>query len=143
MASTYAAYYNLSTMSQNYGRRTSSDSESSAKSTVSKMDKVMNFLAPRIPMYPPLTPTNAGRRQRSVEGENAAATSQQHPVRMYDSVLRRPLFQKAKKGNEQTIVERRQSSSVAHSGKSSVSSTADRVYDVRLPGGSYFGMEEK
>lgn len=143
MATTYAAYYNLSTMPQNYGRRTSSTSGSSAKSTVSKKDKIMNFLAPRIPMNEPLTPTNAGRRQRSIEAENAAATYQQHPVRMYDSVLRRPLFQKAKKGNEQTIAERRQSSSTAHGGKSSVSSSVDHVYDVRLPGGSYFGLDEK
>ncbi len=87
-----------------------------------------------MPLHEPLTPTKAGRKDRAIEVE------QQQPIPIYDSVLRRPLFQKAKKGNEMTIAERRSSS--AH-GKPSFSSSVDRVYKQHLPGAGYFGMDEK
>jgi hypothetical protein len=98
----------------------------------------MNFLAPRVPIHEPLTPTAlAKRQQREREGGGEREETEYAPARIYDSVLRRPLFQKAKKGNEVTITERRISS------KLSVSSSVDKVYDEPLPGSEYFGMEKK
>jgi hypothetical protein len=132
MSTTYAAYYNIAT-SNNSSRKPSSTSTSSHKSAGSK---IMNFLAPRIPVHEPLTPTSAAKKQQQ-HGVEREETEYQ-PARIYHSVLRRPLFQKAKKGNEATITEKRILSS-----KPSVSSSVDRVYDVHLPGTEYFGMEEK
>jgi hypothetical protein len=132
MSTTYAAYYNIAT-SNNSSRKPSSTSTSSHKSTGSK---IMNFLAPRIPVHEPLAPTSAAKKQQQPGMEREETEYQ--PARIYDSVLRRPLFQKAKKGNELTITERRISSS-----KPSVSSSADRAYDVHLSGTEYFGMDEK
>ena len=97
----------------------------------------MDFLAPRYPLHEPLTPTNPRRKNRAVEVKR---TEQQQPIRTYDSVLRRPLFRKAKKGNEMTIAESQRSSA---DGKPSFPSSVERVYDLHLPGGSYFGMDEK
>jgi hypothetical protein len=63
-------------------------------------------------------------------------------VRIYDSVLRRPLFQKAKQGNEATITEKRMSGASSN-GKPSMSESVDRAYNVHLSGAEYFGMDEK
>jgi hypothetical protein len=136
MSTTYAAYYNIATSNNSSRKPSSTPSTSSAKSTGSK---VMNFLTPRIPMHEPLTPTAvAKKQQREREGGGEREETVYAPARIYDSVLRRPLFQKAKKGNEVTITERRISSS-----KPSVSSSVDKVYNVHLPGSEYFGMEKK
>ena len=135
MSTTYAAHYNVAG-SNNSSRKTSSaTTASSAKSTGSKM---MNFLAPRVPIHEPLTPTAlAKRQQREREGGGEREETEYAPARIYDSVLRRPLFQKAKKGNEVTITERRISSKI------SVSSSVDKVNDEHLPGSEYFGIEKK
>jgi hypothetical protein len=137
MPTTYAAYYNIAT-SNNSSRKPSSTSTSSHKSTGSK---IMDFLAPRIPVHEPLTPTSAAKKQQQQQQQQHGVEREEteyQPARIYDSVLRRPLFQKAKKGNEATITEKRLSSS-----KPSVSSSVDRVYDVHLPGTEYFGIDEK
>jgi hypothetical protein len=142
MSTTYAAYYNIATSNNSSRKPSSAPSASSTKSTGSK---IMHFLAPRIPVHEPLTPTAVAKqqqqqqqqqRERQAGGEREE--TEYAPARIYDSVLRRPLFQKAKKGNEVTITERRLSSS-----KPSVSSSVDNVYNVHLPGSEYFGMEEK
>src|SRR4051794_19400366 len=141
MATTYAAYRNVYA-SQNSSRQASTVSTNSNKSTSSKTQKLMNFLAPRMPLHEPLTPTsvvNQEQRQQKVEREE----TEYQPARIYDSVLRRPLFQKAKKGNEVSITEKRILSGASPRGKPSMSSSVDRVYEVHLPGSEYFAMEEK
>jgi hypothetical protein len=136
MATTYAAYYNIAT-SNNSSRKPSSTSTSSNKSTGSK---IMNFLAPRIPVHEPLTPTAVAKQQQQQQREHVEREETEYaPARIYDSVLRRPLFQKAKKGNEVTLAEKRMSMSA----KSSMEAGADRAYDVHLSGAEYFGMDEK
>jgi hypothetical protein len=141
MATTYAAYRNIYA-SQNSSRQPSTVSANSNKSASSKTQKVMNFLAPRMPLHEPLTPTavaNQEQRRQKLEREE----TDYQPARIYDSVLRRPLFQKAKKGNEVSITEKRMSSVASSRGKPSMSSSIDRVYETHLPGSEYFGMGEK
>jgi hypothetical protein len=133
MSTTYAAYYNIAT-SKNSSRKPSPTSSTGSK--------IMNFLTPRIPVHEPLTPTAEAKKQqqereRELVGGGEREETAYAPARIYDSVLRRPLFQKAKKGNEVTITERRMSS------KQSASSSVDRVYNLHLPGTEYFGMDEK
>jgi len=142
MATTYAAYYQLAT-SNNSSRKPSAASTSSHTSTNSKTQKVMNFLAPRMPLHEPLTPTSATATTTTPRLEREETTYQ--PARIYDSVLRRPLFQKAKKGNETSVMQKRlsSSSSSASSRKSSASASVDNVYNVHLPGAEYFGIAEK
>lgn len=135
MSTTYAAYYNIATSNNSSRKPSSTPSTTSTKSTGSK---IMNFLAPRIPIHEPLTPTAlAKKQQRERVGGGEREETEYAPARIYDSVLRRPLFQKAKKGNEVTITERKLA------GKGSVSESIDRVYDVHLAGTEYFGMDEK
>lgn len=141
MATTYAAYHNIFA-SQNSSRKASAVSTDSNKSASSKTQKVMNFLAPRMPLHEPLTPTsvaNQEQQRRKLEREE----TEYQPARIYDSVLRRPLFRKAKKGNEVSMTEKRMLSGASSRGKPSMSSSVDRVYEVHLPGSEYFGMEEK
>lgn len=137
MSTTYAAYYNIATSNNSSRKPSSIPSASSTKSTGSK---IMHFLAPRIPVHEPLTPTAAAKQQQQRERQAGGVREETEyaPARIYHSVLRRPLFQKAKKGNEVTITERHLSSS-----KPSVSSSVDNVYNVHLPGSEYFGIEEK
>jgi hypothetical protein len=97
-----------------------------------------------MPLHEPLTPTSVAnqeeqQRRRKLEREE----TEYQPARIYDSVLRRPLFQKAKKGNEVSITERRMLSGASSHGKPSMSSGVDRVYEAHLPGSEYFGMGEK
>jgi hypothetical protein len=116
MATTYSAYYNLNADSSlNNSRNPSAASSTDRKRSVG--DKISDLLAPRWPIYPALTPTsvaNAAKREAAANKETSSRTgsvvgASHAPVRMYDSVLRRPLFHKAKKGNEVTIAERRMS----------------------------------
>jgi len=131
MATTYAAYYNLAT-SANSSRKPSTASTGSNGS--SKAQKVMNFLAPRIPMHEPLTPTHP-TNTRTAAGREREET-EYAPARIYDSVLRRPLFQKARKGNEVSrVTESRRGSSMTSSRKPSD--------NLHLPGAEYFGINEK
>lgn len=141
MATTYAAYRNLYA-SQSSSRNASTVSTNSNKSASSKTQKVMNFLAPRMPLHEPLTPTSAANQEQQRQKLEREETEYQ-PARIYDSVLRRPLFQKAKKGNEVSITEKRMLSNASSHGKPSMSSSIDRVYDVHLPGSEYFKIEEK
>jgi hypothetical protein len=140
MATTYAAYRNMYA-SQSSSRNTSTVSTNSNKSASSKTQKVMNFLAPRMPLHEPLTPTSVANKEQQRPRLEREETEYQ-PARIYDSVLRRPLFQKAKKGNEVTITEKRSSSASLH-GMPSMTSSIDRVYETYLPGSEYFGIGEK
>jgi hypothetical protein len=139
MSTTYAASYNIAISNNSSRKPSSTPSASSTKSTGSK---IMHFLAPRIPVHEPLTPTAVAKQQQQQQRDRQAGGEREEteyaPARIYDSVLRRPLFQKAKKGNEVTITERRLSSS-----KPSISSSVDKMYSVHLPGAEYFGIEEK
>ena len=85
-------------------------------------------------MHEPLAPTAAVAKAPRQEREETVY----QPARIYDSVLRRPLFQKAKKGNETTVTEKRLSNSASRK-----QSSIDRVYNVHLSGAEYFGMHEK
>ena len=141
MATTYAAYRNIFA-SQDSSRKASAVSTDSNKSASSKTEKIMNFLAPRMPLHEPLTPTsvtNQEQQQQKLEREE----TEYQPARIYDSVLRRPLFRKAKKGNEASMTEKRLLSGASSHGRPSMSSSIDRIYEVHLPGSEYFGIEEK
>ena len=140
MATTYAAYRNMYA-SQSSSRNASAVSTNSNKSASSKTQKVMNFLAPRMPLHEPLTPTSIANQEQQRQKLEREETVYQ-PARIYDSVLRRPLFQKAKKGNEVTITQKRLSSASSYGGLS-MNSSVDRVYETYLPGSEYFGIEEK
>ena len=142
MATTYAAYRHIYG-SQNSSRQPSAVSTNSNKSATSKTQKVMNFLAPRIPLHEPLTPTCVANQEQQQRQKLEREETEYQPARIYDSVLRRPLFQKAKKGNEVTITEKRMSSSASSSGRPSINSSIDRVYETHLPGSEYFGIGEK
>jgi hypothetical protein len=140
MATTYAAYRNIYA-SQSSSRNASTVSTNSNKSASSKTQKVMNFLAPRMPLHEPLTSTSVANQEQQRQRLEREETEYQ-PARIYDSVLRRPLFRKAKKGNEVTITEKRLSSASSHA-RPMMSSSIDRVYETYLPGSEYFGIEEK
>ena len=140
MATTYAAYHNIFA-SQNSSRKASAVSTDSNKSA-SKTQKVMNFLAPRMPLHEPLTPTSVVNQEQQRQKLEREETEYQ-PARIYDSVLRRPLFRKAKKGNEVSMTEKRLLSGASSHGRPSMSSSVDRIYEVHLPGSEYFGIEEK
>jgi hypothetical protein len=140
MATTYAAYRNIYA-SQSSSRNASTVSTNSNKSASSKTQKVMNFLAPRMPLHEPLTSTSVANQEQQRQRLEREETEYQ-PARIYDSVLRRPLFRKAKKGNEVTITEKRLSSASSH-GRPMMNSSIDRVYETYLPGSEYFGIEEK
>jgi hypothetical protein len=111
MATTYAAYYNLAQSGPEADSRRQS-SYSNASSTPSRKEKIMSLLTPRMPVHEPLTPTKAqhvDRAATATEDEPAQST----PTRIYHSVLRRPLFQKARPGNEvSTAEQRRRGSSI-------------------------------
>jgi hypothetical protein len=141
MATTYAAYHNIFA-SQDSSRKASAVSKDSNKSTSSKTQKVMNFLAPRMPLHEPLTPTSVANQEQQRQRLEREETEYQ-PARIYDSVLRRPLFQKAKKGNEVSITQKRVLSGASSRARPSMSSSVDRMYEVHLPGSEYFGIEEK
>ena len=63
MATTYAAYRNIYA-SQSSSRNASTVSTNSNKSASSKTQKVMNFLAPRMPLHEPLTPTSVANQEQ-------------------------------------------------------------------------------
>jgi hypothetical protein len=105
MATTYASYYNLTHSGPETDSRRQS-SHSNASSTPSRKEKIMSLLAPRIPLHEPLTPTKAQRVDRAAQ-VTEDEPAQSAPTRIYDSVLRRPLFQKARPGNEASTAKRR------------------------------------
>ena len=141
MYTSYAAYRNIFA-SQNSSRKASAVSTDSNKSASSKTQKVMNFLAPRMPLHEPLTPTSVTNQEQQRQKLEREETEYQ-PARIYDSVLRRPLFRKAKKGNEASMTEKRLLSGASSHGRPSMSSSIDSIYEVHLPGSEYFGIEEK
>jgi hypothetical protein len=141
MATTYAAYHNIFA-SQNSSRKASAVSTDSNKSASSKTQKVMNFLAPRMPLHEPLTPTSVANQEQQRQRLEREETEYQ-PARIYDSVLRRPLFRKAKKGNEVSLTQKRLLSGASSHGRPSMTSSMDRIYEVELPGSEYFGLDEK
>jgi len=119
MATTYAAYYNLTHPRSSVESITTNNADSrrvSTSSLKSKAQKAMDLLAPRRPVHEAVTPSDkmASPSVRSLDKEYVVQTlAEEHemgepPVRMYDSVLRRPLFSKAKKGNEMTIQQQRE-----------------------------------
>lgn len=144
MATTYAAYYNIHNKSNEDSRRVSAastGSASSAKSISSKIDKFVDFLAPRWPIYPAYTPTKPAHKERSVSSSEAASSADRRPSQVtptYDSVLRRPLFHKAKHGNEATLSQKRASVSE----QSRDQSKRPSVEETGLPASAqYFGMK--
>jgi len=141
MATTYAAYHNIFA-SQNSSRKASAVSTDSNKSASSKTQKVMNFLAPRMPLHEPLTPTSVANQEQQRQRLEREETEYQ-PARIYDSVLRRPLFRKAKKGNEASLTQKRLLSGASSHGRPSMTSSLDEIYEVELPGSEYFGLDEK
>lgn len=94
MATTYAAYHNL-WASPNSSRQASvasniSTSNDNNSSSTSKTKKLMAFLAPRIPLHEPLTPTSVLKRQQQ-ELENQkrmSVSSSSGKPSMSDSVDR-------------------------------------------------------
>jgi hypothetical protein len=95
MATTYAAYHNL-WASPNSSRQASvtsdiyTSNDNNNSSSTSKTKKLMAFLAPRIPLHEPLTPTSVLKRQQQ-ELENQkrmSVSSSSGKPSMSDSVDR-------------------------------------------------------
>ena len=99
----------------------------------------MSFLSPRMPVHEPLTPTHAGKANRKL-----TVTETEYPhAHIYDSVLRRPLFSKAKAGNEQTMVQKVEKERSRAERQKKAMASVDRVYTVHMTGEEKEGLDRR